>query len=594
MRFDASQHMRMGQNMKLAPRMIQSMEILQMPLAELQERIEQELESNPTLELAEPGDSFDSLDAQNLNDAAREGLGLNAEVRESSDDAVLQIDASGGASEFERLDSFEAANPDAIDNDYALSDRASSYDGVSSDGSGAVERSLDDRRNDGGFDERAFEDRAVIRRDGERDAKMDAMAAAPARSDPLHEQLLRQWALADVDPTLRPLGERIISNLADDGYLRTPLETIAAENALLDPTQLATTSTPTSANPSQQTLHNPAQSTSESADPRTDLLRAYERALHAVQLFLEPAGVAARTASECLILQLDALADEGESLGWPVETFDHARTLVRDHIEDLMQNRLPRVAERSGLSLLQIRDALTLLKRLSLAPARRLTPEETAPITPDAIIEFLPEHDRYVAYLNEGRMPALRINQEYAKLTRDRSIDKQGREFVRTNVSNAQWLIDAIGQRKRTLLRVVQAVAVAQREYFDFGPQALKPLPMTQVADELGIHVATVSRAVSDKFVRTPRGIVPLRRFFSGGVQTKDETGGDAGGEMAWDAIKAALREVIDHEDKKSPLSDEALVDELKRKGIEIARRTIAKYRDQLSIPTARMRKQYS
>src|SRR5690606_19674386 len=122
---------------------------------------------------------------------------------------------------------------------------------------------------------------------------------------------------------------------------------------------------------------------------------------------------------------------------------------------------------------------------------------------------------------------------------------------------------------------------------FDYGPQALKPLPMTQVADQLGIHVATVSRAVADKHLLTPRGVVPLRRFFTGGTQT------DTGEEVSWDAIKAALQEVIEAEDKKKPLSDEALAEELKKRGLEIARRTVAKYRDQLGIPPARLRKAY-
>ena len=214
---------------------------------------------------------------------------------------------------------------------------------------------------------------------------------------------------------------------------------------------------------------------------------------------------------------------------------------------------------------------------------------------------------------------------------------------MRTNLGNARWLIDAVGQRRATLQRVVEKVVEHQRDFFDFGPQALKPLPMTLVAEQLGIHVATVSRAVAEKFVSTPRGVMPLRKFFSGGVQTKatpgsavegiagvvgvvgnraashngaamngsmngsvglatgtiggapgTTSGGSAGGEeLAWDAIKEALREVVQSEDKTKPLSDEAIVLELKNRGIEIARRTVAKYRDQLNIPSARMRKTF-
>jgi RNA polymerase sigma-54 factor len=290
------------------------------------------------------------------------------------------------------------------------------------------------------------------------------------------------------------------------------------------------------------------------------------------------------------LLQLDAFGDAEDERKIEPEVIAHARLIVENHLDDLMNNRLPKVSEKTHLSLAEIRGALELLKKLSLAPARRLVTEDVRPIVADAIVEYDAEKDRYLAYLNERRIPDLRINQEYALLSKgkpDKGMDKRGKDFLRTNLSNAAWLIDAVNQRKHTLLRVVQAVVDAQRDYFDFGPQALKPLPMTLVADQLGIHVATVSRAVSEKHLQTPRGVVPLRKFFSGGLQT------EGGEDMAWDAIKVALRDIIDHEDKKKPWSDEALVDKLQERGIEIARRTVAKYRDQLNIPAARLRREY-
>jgi RNA polymerase sigma-54 factor len=148
-------------------------------------------------------------------------------------------------------------------------------------------------------------------------------------------------------------------------------------------------------------------------------------------------------------------------------------------------------------------------------------------------------------------------------------------------------LIESIAQRKHTLLRVVGVVLARQREYFEEGSQALRPLPMVEVADQLGIHVGTVSRAVADKWMQTPRGVVPLRMFFSGGRET------DSGKDMSWEAVRATLKEIIDQEDRTNPLSDEALAAELKKRGIEIARRTVVKYRQQLDIPPARRRKVY-
>jgi RNA polymerase sigma-54 factor len=533
MRFEASQHMRMGQHMKLAPRMIQSMEILQMPLAELEERIEQELENNPTLEIVEPGAAGDAPAEGGA--AALDASGNGAETNGS----LETPDREGAdADSFERLEGFEASNPDAMENEF--------------EDHGPAHR------------EEPFESLSRVRDSGEPDAKLEAMAAAPARQGSIAEQLRAQWGVVEVDEALRPYGEFIIDNLDGDGYLRAGTTELAERL----PAALRGADAPS----------------------------ALERALKAVQLFLEPAGVGARDARECLLLQLDAIedGDAGEDVvgAWDgaddrAETLHTARLLASDFLDDLMNNRLPRIVERSGLSMDRIKQGLVLLRRLSLSPARRLAPEDAAPIVPDGFIEYDEDQDRYYAYLNDARLPNLQVNREYAKLTRDRSMPQRDREFIRTNVGNAQWLIEAVEQRKRTLLRVIEAVIDAQRDYFDYGPQSLKPLPMTLVAEKLGIHVATVSRAVAEKHLMTPRGIVPLRSFFSGGTQT------DTGEDVSWDAIKAALREVVDAEDKSKPLSDDALADALKARGVEIARRTVAKYREQLSIPTARLRKTF-
>jgi RNA polymerase sigma-54 factor len=546
MRFETAQHMKLGQHMKLAPRMIQSMEILQMPLIELEERIEQELESNPTLEQVDGS----------IDDSPETGI-PEPTLDPDFDNRPLNLDERASGDEFSRLDRYEADHPEAVENAY--------------DGGDGVGRETFDR-----FESTYTEGRPAT--DGT-DSKFEAMAATPARGASLAEQLRGQWALTDVDDSLRAPGELIIAFLDDDGYLRTPLEVLADRAAIAhaDDAPGAPGEGPESApvfgqRPSIETL---------------------ERALHAVQLFLEPPGVAARNPAECMLLQLGAMEDDAEDLGWPVITFEHARLIVEHHLDDITQNRLPRVAEKTGLTMEQIKEALGLLKRLSLSPARRLVEERARPVVPDAIVEYDPEQDRYVAYLNDTRLPNLRINQEYARLAKDRAIQKRDREFIKTNLGNAQWLLDAVGQRRQTLLRVVSAVVEAQRDFFDYGPQALKPLPMTAIAEQLGIHVATVSRAVAEKHLATPRGIVPLRKFFSGGVQTKPTDTGEAKEDLAWEAIKAALRDVIEGEDKKSPLSDEALAESLRGRGIDIARRTVAKYRDQLGIQPARLRRTY-
>lgn len=518
MRFDTSQHMKMGQHMKLAPRMIQSMEILQMSVQALEERIEQELESNVTLEIADPGADEKTLDE----------MRKQQERDDTENERELTVDESGGgADDFERLDAFETTYTEAADNEFTPPSRGD-----------RIEETL------GAY--------SPARMAGERDSKMDAMANTAARAESLADQLLEQWSFADIDDELREPGRLLISYVDDDGYIRTDLAVIRD--------------------------HAP--------EPKPDAA-TLERALLAVQLFLDPPGIGARDVRECLLLQIDHIADDPSEPGAPAEEIDIARDLIDTHLDDLIHNRIPKIAQSSGLTVDQIKRGIEHMRRLTIHPGRSLVSSAPPSIIPDAIVEYDDEKGGYFAYLTDGRLPNLRVNREYAKMSSDRGLPKPDRQFIRTNLVNAQWLIDAIRQRRQTLLRVINVVVSAQRDFFDQGPAALKPLPMTLVADQLSIHVATVSRAVAGKHLQTPRGIFPLRKFFSGGLQTEQ------GEDVAWEAVRAAMQEVVDSEDKSKPLSDEAIAEEMKKRGIEIARRTVAKYRGQLNVPPARMRKTF-
>ncbi|MEQ9460220.1 MAG: RNA polymerase factor sigma-54 [Phycisphaeraceae bacterium] len=511
MRISTGQHMRIDQRMKLAPRMIQSMEILQMPLAALEERIEQELGSNPTLELAEPGaEAFDAEAARVETDRAdREG---ERELRVEEGSKA----GSDNAEDFERLNN--------LTNEYGESWSS----------------------NTQGSDD--WSPRPFTRGTGERDAKMDAMANTASRGLSLYEQLMDQWRLVEADDDVLGAGEYLISNVDADGYIRTPLETLAE------------------------------QSTDGWGVP---VLRS---ALLKLQQVLEPAGLGARDLRECLLLQIEAYrrAERDES-----DMLDHAELLVDEFLDDIEGNRLPKIAKDSGLTLDEIKDGLRMLRHFQPHPGRQLSDDGPRSIIPDAVIEFDEDADCYTATLTNSRLPTLQISPSYQELAKDKSVEKRTRDFVGNNLREASWLLDAIVQRQNTLLRVINVVVLAQREFFEQGEAGLKPLPMTQVADQLGIHVATVSRAVSEKYLQTPRGIYPLRMFFSGGTETEE---GDA---MSWAAVQAKLKEIVAEEDKAEPLSDDALADALKTKGIDIARRTVAKYRKQLGIPAARQRREY-
>jgi len=505
MRFDTSQHMRTTQQMKLAPRMIQSMEILHMPLLALQERIDQELESNVALELADPSVESDDAETDRQEQQREESL----EERE----LVVGEDSASGADDWERLSALESNYREAFDNAYS------------------PQRS------------------SPARTSGERDKKMDAMANIAARGESLIEQLLHQWSFAEVDPEIAIVGQRLIAYIDDDGLLSADLPTILDQNQNVPGVTMS-----------------------------TELL---ERAVGVVQLWLEPAGIGARTNRECLLLQVERRErDADHDLGWP-----DVRRLIKEHFDDLLQNRLPKIAQKTEMSIERIQRAMGLMRKLNLSPGRTLVDREVPPIIPDVTVEYDEQNDAYVAAHCDGLLPPLRLSRRYEKMARDRSVDKATREFVSNSVRNATWLIESIGQRKSTLLRVVNVVLARQREYFDQGPQYLKPLPMIDVADQLGIHVGTVSRAVAHKWIQTPRGLVPLRKFFSGGTET------EAGRNLSWEAVKATLKEIIDAEDKSQPFSDEALAAELKQRGIDIARRTVVKYRQQLDIPPARRRR---
>ncbi len=517
--------MRMEQRLKLSPRMIQSMEILQLPLLSLESRIQQELEENPVLEMGDRAD----LELEGPERADGEGLPGGEVLIANSD---------------------KPERPAMSEDERPL---------VMADSEREREQAADDFRRADDLSEQLGEDwtqntlesadyhTPARRNDGERDAKIDAMANTAARSASLTEQLLDQWRYIEMAPDIRRAGEHLIEFIDDDGYLRTPLEQVVQQA------------------------------------PPGITMEQIELALAVLQRDIEPTGIGARTLPECLLLQLDALIDEeGDD-----DELLSARRIIVDHLSDLEMNRLPRIAKSTGMSLDQIKSALLKMRRLDPRPGRRLAPERQQVIIPDVIIEYDPYADRYVAALNSGRTPALRINPNYQAMAADRSGDKETRQYLSRSVNNARWLIDAIQQRNSTLLRVVNVVLDAQREFFDHGPEFMRPLPMINVADQLGIHVGTVSRAVADKYIQTPRGIYPLRMFFSGGTESAD------GEEMSWAAVQAKLKAIIDAEDKNDPLSDDALVDKLKEQGIEIARRTVAKYRQQMNIPPARRRREF-
>jgi RNA polymerase sigma-54 factor len=377
---------------------------------------------------------------------------------------------------------------------------------------------------------------------GERDRKLDAMANAPAHEQTLDEFLMEQWAFVEAPAEVHSAGQLLIGYVDADGYLRTPLTELAEKTS--PPTPLPTLT----------------------------------QALALVQT-LEPVGVGARDLQECLLLQLASEQLTGRDVSLETE-------LVRSFLHDIELNRLPQVARKTGKTIEQIKQALENLSHLNPRPGSLVGGDVVPIVTPDLIVE-VGEDGEPAVRMADGNTPRLSISKTYRKMVENRATDRATRTWLRRNMQSARWLIDAIQQRRYTVQRVAEEVFKVQREFLDRGQQALKPLPMADVARKVNVHVATVSRAVAGKYVQTPRGIVPLRMFFSGGKTTAD------GEDVAWDALKVKLKVVIDAEDKSNPLNDDELAAEMTRHGCTIARRTVTKYRKLLNIPPARKRRQY-
>jgi RNA polymerase sigma-54 factor len=474
MRLDTSQQMRTDMRLRMAPRMIQSMEILQLPLMALQERIDQELTENPVLE---------------VKDVAP----VEAEAEEAPVQTAVE---EPPPAEFEGQDDW----PDT----YSEMHRPS---------------------------------RAALSEEADR--KHDAMQNMASRPQSLHDYLADQLAFLEINPQIQVLAEFIIYNLDERGFLKADLPQLVCDFG---------------------------------GDATLEIA---EQALAIVQK-LDPPGVGARNIRECLLLQLTP----------DVPMRDVLQVLIGHHLDDIEQNRLPTIEKKTGIPLDVIKEGIEHLRRLDLRPGARFSSESTQYVLPDLLVEA-DEHGQYQVRLQDEHTPQLSISRFSQQQLKNKETDPATREYIQKKIQSARWLIESIEQRRNTLLKVARAIIEHQREFLDKGPEYIEPLKMQQIADRVHVHVTTVSRAVDDKWVQTPRGIFPLKRFFGGGTTTTD------GEEVAWDTIKQKLLEIIAKEDKQSPLSDEEIVDELSRHGFPVARRTVTKYRKALSIPSSRQRKQF-
>ena len=369
-------------------------------------------------------------------------------------------------------------------------------------------------------------------------------------SDHLRDQLM----LMRLSEPQMLLGEEIIGNIDDNGYLACSLDQVveALNTWVLDEAQ-----------DWEEFRGKAAPYALEDAEEMLRIIQGFD-----------PPGIAARDLRECLLLQLRDAGRE-ETLAYQI---------VRDYFEQLINHRWSEISKELSITPRDVQAAADDVAKLDPKPGLKYAAPPDNYITPDLIVEKI--DGEYLVFLNDTSLPRLRLSRAYREIAKDKNKFKgENKEFISNKLNSANWMIQAIEQRRQTMLKVMNFIVDRQREFFEKGVQYLKPLTLREVAEVINMHESTVSRVTNEKFVQTPRGVLPLKFFFSSGLSTS------SGEDVSARGIKAKIQKLVSEEEPKRPLTDQAIVNILKEEGIQIARRTVAKYRDQLGILSARMRK---
>jgi RNA polymerase sigma-54 factor len=463
-----SQEMKMQQ--VLAPHLFQSLEILQMPLLDLQQMIKQELSENPTLE------------------ATQEQPDAQIEIEQGTKD----VEREEFDNEFEKL--------------AALGEE---------------------------WGDQLFENRPVS---GGSDAeeKYQYMMDSLSESSSLHDQLLEQLAMSNLNEYEKKIAGIVLGNIDDDGYLQLDVEDLMA-------------------------LPNfPAET--------------LDKILETIHEF-DPPGVGARDLRECLLLQLKRAGRE--------ESQEYQ--LISEHLNLLGRHKYEEIARAMGLTIDRVKELAAAVAKLDPKPGRNFSDDRIEYVTPEIIVEK--QGGEYVVTQNRKPYPHLFISRKYLQMLKDPNTSKEVKTYIREKITKSKQFIQSIDQRMSTIYRIAVEIVRIQREFFDYGVSRLKPLNMKTVADLLEVHETTISRATTGKYMQTPRGLLSMKYFFKPGIVTA------SGEAISNESVKAALSEIVNGEDKKKPYSDAKLVKLLEEQGMKIARRTVAKYRDQLRILPSHLRK---
>jgi RNA polymerase sigma-54 factor len=490
------QSTQLRQEMRINPRLYQAMELLYMPLLDLQQHLKQELAENPFLEMT-------------AADAEQE-----VELKEDTQDEPLG---------------------DEVDWEAILLD---------------------------GFD---------VGGRREQSEQKEYFEPTPVETADLHDYLTEQIRLLDLSERELQLAEEIVGNIDDQGTLTCMLDEV-----LRGVNEWVAEARPLALGNAREIEDEEARE-AEIAEIEA-IFRPYEMEeaeamLETIQ-GLDPPGVGARSVQESILIQLRRKEMRDTT----------AYRIVVEHFDALINHRWNDIARDLGITQREVQDAADQIARLDPKPGLKYSTEPEQYVVPDLIVEKI--DDEYLVFVNDTSLPRLRISRAYREVAKDkRKFTGENKEFISTKLNSANWMIQAIEQRRQTMLKVMNFIVDRQREFFERGVQYLRPLTLREVADYIEMHESTVSRVTNQKYVQTPRGVFSLKYFFSSGLSTT------SGEDISARGVKDKIQNLVSGEDTKKPLTDAAIVKLLKADGVKIARRTVAKYRDQLGILPARMRK---
>jgi RNA polymerase sigma-54 factor len=495
MRTGLSQHTSLRQELRVNPRLYQAMDMLYMPMMDLQQHLKQELLSNPFLELLEPEE-----ETPEQPDAEQEKEQKEKEEEMDWEEILLNgFEVGGTREQYEQLEYTEPVTVESRD---------------------------------------------------------------------LIDHLREQLQMMTLTPRQLLLAEEFLGNINEEGYLAASLEEI-----LGSVNQLVGGHLEPEAEAGEDDEPEPAPPAADSAGVPFYTMDEVEEMLRIIQR-LDPPGVGARDLRECLLIQLGEQSD----------TASLTYRLVAESFPDLIAHRWNDLAKRFAVEPAAVQSAADELARLDPKPGLKYSNQSDGYIIPDLIVEKI--GGRYQVFLNDTGMPRLRLSRSYQEIARDKKkMTPENREFIASKMNSANWMIQAIEQRRQTMLKVMNFIVDRQRDFFEKGIEYLKPLTLREVAEVINMHESTVSRVTNEKYVQTPRGVLPLKFFFSSALATA------SGEEASARSIRAKLQKMVSDEDSAKPLTDQQIVHLFQEQGIQIARRTVAKYRDQLGILPARMRK---